>query len=231
MRHTSREPRPRRRLPRLLRFPIRILSSALIISLALFFLPYLTRLAGRLWPDPARTQKVSEILSHELKESARLETMTVDDEGVLTATVQAALIGEVQRVTITYDYHASVGVDLNKVSITADGGVLTLVLPPFEILSDSLTPVTVDRDDFWYPLTESRRAMLLSEERAARAQAVLSEVESSDEIWHRTVATLEGLIRSWIGADTWLITVDIQREALPDAAPEKSAGLRTGDLL
>ena len=214
MNHDLERPRRRRprKLPRPLRFLLRIVSTALIISLMLVFLPRLTRLAGRLWPDPARTERVSALLSHELKESARLETLTVDDQGVLTATVQAALIGEVQRVTIDYDYHASVGIDLTKVRLSAEDGVLTLVLPPFEILSDSLTPTYVDRQDFWYPLTEKRRAQLIDEEKSSRAAAVLEEVETSDAIWNRTVDTLSGLIRSWIGADTWLVTVDIQQE-------------------
>ena len=135
MRHTRSTPTPgaRRRLPRLLRFPLRILSTALVITLVLVFLPRLTRLVGRLWPDPARTERVSEILRHELSQSARLETLTVDDTGVLTATVQAALIGEVQRVTIEYDYHASVGVDLKKAALSAETGVLVLTLPDFEL--------------------------------------------------------------------------------------------------
>ncbi len=204
-----------RKLPRPLRFLLRIVSTALIISLVLVFLPRLTRLVGRLWPDPARTERVSELLSHELKDSARLETLTVDDRGVLTATVQAALIGEVQRVTMDYDYHASVGVDLTKVRLSAEDGVLTLYLPPFEILSDSLTPTHVDRQDFWYPLTEKRRAQLIEEEKASRADAILAEVGSSDDVWNRTVGTLSGLIRSWLGADTWLVTVEIQKEENP----------------
>ena len=204
-----------RKLPRPLRFLLRIVSTALIISLVLVFLPRLTRLVGRLWPDPARTERVSELLSHELKDSARLETLTVDDRGVLTATVQAALIGEVQRVTMDYDYHASVGVDLTKVRLSAEDGVLTLYLPPFEILSDSLTPTHVDRQDFWYPLTEKRRAQLIEEEKASRADAILAEVISSDDVWNRTVGTLSGLIRSWMGADTWLVTVEIRKEENP----------------
>jgi len=204
-----------RKLPRPLRFLLRIVSTALIISLVLVFLPRLTRLAGRLWPDPARTERVSELLSHELKDSARLETLTVDDQGVLTATVQAALIGEVQRVTMDYDYRASVGVDLTKVRLSAEDGILTLYLPPFEILSDSLTPTHVDRQDFWYPLTEKRRAQLIEEEKASRADAILAEVISSDDVWNRTVGTLSGLIRSWLGADTWLVTVEIQKEENP----------------
>ena len=201
-----------RKLPRPLRFLLRIVSTALIISLVLVFLPRLTRLVGRLWPDPARTERVSELPSHELKDSARLETLTVDDQGVLTATVQAALIGEVQRVTMDYDYHASDGVDLTKVRLSAEDGVLTLYLPPFEILSDSLTPTHVDRQDFWYPLTEKRRAQLIEEEKASRADAILAEVGSSDDVWNRTVGTLSGLIRSWLGADTWLVTVEIRKE-------------------
>ena len=215
MNHEMEPPRRRRprKLPRPLRFLLRIVSTALIISLVLVFLPRLTRLVGRLWPDPARTERVSALLSHELQESARMETLTVDDQGVLTATVQAALIGEVQRVTIDYDYHASVGVDLTKVRVSAEDGVLTLVLPPFEILSDSLTPTSVDRQDFWYPLTEKRRAQLIDEEKNSRAAAILEEVETSDAVWNGTVNTLSGLIRSWLGADTWLVTVDIQKEA------------------
>ncbi len=210
MRHTRSTPMPRRRLPRLLRFPVRILSTALVLSLMLVFLPHLTRLAGRLWPDPARTERVSEILRHELKESARLETLTVDDRGVLTATVQAALIGEVQRVTIDYDYHASIGVDLEKAGISMEDGILVLSLPPFEMLSDSLTPTAVDRQDFWYPLTEKRRSQLLSEERETRARAALEEARSSEKVRRDTVETLQRLIASWLGPDSWITTVEIR---------------------
>ena len=184
-----------------------------MLALTIAFLPRITRLAGRLWPDPARTERVSGLLSHELTESARLETLQVDDRGVLTATVQAALIGEVQRVTIDYDYHASIGIDLTKAGVSAEGGVLTLTLPPFEILSDSLTPTKIDRKDFWYPLTEKRRTQLLNQEKTVRAEAALQEAETSEDLWKRTEETLRGLIDSWIGSDTMLITVEIRRES------------------
>ena len=215
MRHTRSTPAPgaRRRLPRLLRFPLRILSTALVITLVLVFLPRLTRLVGRLWPDPARTERVSEILQHELSQSARLETLTVDDTGVLTATVQAALIGEVQRVTIEYDYHASVGVDLKKAALSAEDGVLVLTLPDFELLGDSLTPTSVDRQDFWYPLTEKRRDQLLSEEREKRAAAALEEARASEKVRRDTVSSLEQLISSWLGPDSWVTTVEVRLAA------------------
>ena len=222
MRHKRHTPESGRRLPRPLRWLIRVISAALIISLVLVFLPRITRLVGRLWPDPARTVRVSEILRHELTESARLETLKTDDQGVLTASVQAALIGEVQRVTIDYDYHASIGIDLKKVQISSAGGVLSLTLPPFEILSDSLTPTKVDLSDFWYPLTEKRRNQLLSEEREKRAAAALSEAETSEEIWQKTVETLKGLIDTWLDSDKWLTTVEIQRAS--DGMREKPDG-------
>lgn len=218
MRHTRSTPTPRRRLPRLLRFPLRILSTALVITLVLVFLPRLTRLAGRLWPDPARTERVSEILRHELSQSARLETLTVDDSGVLTATVQAALIGEVQRVTIEYDYHAGIGVDLKKAALSAEDGVLVLTLPDFELLGDSLTPTSVDRQDFWYPLTEKRRDQLLSEERSKRAAAALEEARTSEKVRRDTLSSLEELISSWLGPDSWITTVEVR---LASPAPEK----------
>lgn len=220
MRHTRSTPTPRRRLPRLLRFPLRILSTTLVITLVLVFLPRLTRLAGRLWPDPARTERVSEILRHELSQSARLETLTVDDSGVLTATVQAALIGEVQRVTIEYDYHAGIGVDLKKAALSAEDGVLILTLPDFELLGDSLTPTSVDRQDFWYPLTEKRRDQLLSEERSKRAAAALEEARTSEKVRRDTLSSLEELISSWLGPDSWITTVEVR---LASPAPEKDS--------
>ena len=210
MRHSLGDPSPgRRRLPCPVRFLIRMVSTAMILALTIAFLPYVTRWAGRLWPDPPRTERVSEILRHELKESARLETMTVDDDGVLTATVQAALIGEVQRVTIEYTYHASIGVDLEQVRVTAEGGTVALKLPAMEILSDSLTPTHIDRQDFWYPLTEKRRDQLLSEEREKRAQAALADARNNPEIRKKMTEKLQRLIQSWIGADTWLVTVEM----------------------
>lgn len=203
----------------MLRLPVRILSTALVLALTLALLPHVTRLVGRLWPDPARTTRVSEILKHELKESARLELITVDDEGVLTSTVQAALIGEVQRVTIDYQYHASIGVDLNKVEVTGEDGVLTLLLPPLEILSDSLTPVKIDRQDFWYPLTEKRRSTLLEEERAARAAKALEDAEKDESLKSSALQSLSRMVQSWMGADTWLTTVNIQFQEMSDQPP------------
>ena len=209
MRHSKVDRPPRRRIPRALRFPLRIVSAGLIIAVALAVLPYVTRLIGRLWPDPSRTTRASEILLHELADSARLEMLTVDDTGVLTATVEAALIGEVQRVTIDYTYHASIGIDLEKVEVSSKDGILTLQLPPLEILSDDLTPVSVDRQDFWYPLTEKRRSQLISEERAARAETALADANSSKELLNSAVQRLNQLVSSWLGADTWLITTEI----------------------
>lgn len=212
MRHSKSDPPPRprrRRLPWPLRWILKIISTALVISLVLVFLPHLTRLAGRLWPDPTRTARVSEILRHELSDSAKLEVTTVDDQGVLTATVNAALIGEVQRVTIEYDYHASVGLDLEKTELTVQDGVMVLSLPDLEIISDDLSPTHVDRQDFWYPLTEKRRAQLLSQEKAERAAAALKDARTEENL-ARIRRTLSQLIDSWLGPDTWLTMVEFR---------------------
>ena len=96
--------------------------------------------------------------------------------------------------------------------------MLVLSLPDFELLSDSLTPTSVDRQDFWYPLTEKRRDQLLSEEREKRAAAALEEARPSEKIRRDTVSSLEELISSWLGPDSWVTTVEV-RLAAP--APEK----------
>ena len=57
---------------------------------------------------------------------------------------------------IQYRYEASMGIDLKKVKMQILGNVLTLELPPVEVLADSLTPLNVERNDFWFPLSEER---------------------------------------------------------------------------
>ena len=163
-------------MKRVLRWAGKTLGTALVLTLVIVLLPYARDLLGRLLPDiTGRTATVSALLSHHLSESARLETLTVEDEGVFTATQDALLLGTVQTVTVHYTYRASLGIDLTKVTVTPTGNAVTLTLPETELLSDSLTPTRVDRDDFWYPLTEKRRAAILAEEQTRCRDRVLAE--------------------------------------------------------
>ena len=75
------------------RWLLRLLRSALLLTLVLALMPWVSELVKNLFPEPLSARTVSEILSHEMRMSRRLETCRVEDDGVLVSTVDAFLIG------------------------------------------------------------------------------------------------------------------------------------------
>lgn len=184
---------------RFLRFLGKIAAAVLTLVLTVVLLPYASRLASAFLPDlSGAAMNTSILLSHKMETSARLETNVIEDEGILNSTTQAMFIGQVQSVTMQYRYRASVGIDLRKVQMAVNGSTITLTIPPLEILSDSITPEQVEKNDFWYPLTEERRLKLLNDELLACRQRCLTEYASSTEAWQSTVAAMENTVSTWV---------------------------------
>ena len=197
-------------MKRLLRYLARVAGKALTIVLIVVLLPYASRWASSILPDlGGAALNTSILLSHQMQESARLETATVEDEGVLNASTNAMFLGTVQNVTIQYMYRASLGIDLRKVVIKVEGSTVTLLLPEIEILSDSLTPVQTVKDDFWYPLTEERRQKLLQDELDKCRERCLTEYAASDEAWQSTVSALSDTVSAWVS--TGGVTIRYER--------------------
>ena len=188
----------------------RVIGTALCLVLVIVMLPYASRWAAQIIPDlTGAAMTTSATLSRKLAQSARLECIQADREGVLESTVDALLIGTVQSVQIAYDYHASIGIDLSKVEVRVEGSRITLALPEMEVISDSLTPTQIDRKDFWYPLTDERREKLLQDEREACCAAEL-EAAKTDEGWAYVTAALENTISGWIGAESPRLTIQYE---------------------
>lgn len=196
-----------------LRWIGRVVASVVTFLLIIILLPYASKLASAFLPDlSGAALNTSILLSHKMESSARLETNIIDDEGILNSTTDAIFIGQVQSVTIQYLYHASVGIDLSKVQMHVKGKTITLVIPPLEVLSDSITPQQVEKNDFWYPLTEERRQKLLDNELALCRERCLTEYASSEDAWNNTVAALDATIAGWIGAGS---SVTVRYEQAP----------------
>ena len=70
-----------------------------------------------------------------MESSKRLEVTTVDEEGTLEAKTSVVLLGTVGSTTIRYRYSASIGIDLAKVEMSADGDSLVFLMPDPEILA------------------------------------------------------------------------------------------------
>ena len=131
-------------MKRFLKWLGKVVGTALSLVLVIIMLPYATKWIGKLLPDGSRNAiTVSAVLSRQMEASSRLETAKIEDEGVISSSVDALFIGQVQNVVIQYRYEASMGIDLKKVKMQILGNVLTLELPPVEVLADSLTPLNV----------------------------------------------------------------------------------------
>ena len=191
----------------------KVLGTALSIVLVFVMLPYASRLAAQFMPDMSGVAlTTSATLARELRTSARLETTTVDEKGVITSSTSAFLLGVVQSVAIPYDYHASVGIDLSNVQLSVSGNTITFLLPELEVLSDSLTPdfTQATINDTWYTLTDTRRQQLLDDEQAARRAAALSD-ESSETAWNNTLEVFEQYIAKWISLGNSHLTYRYER--------------------
>lgn len=182
------------------RWAAKTLGVALAIVLAVILLPYASRLAGKLLPDLSdRAVTASVTLSQQMQQSARLETMLINEEGVVSSSTDALFIGTVQQVSVHYAYQASIGIDLRKVEVIPRGNTLTLVLPAFEVLTDSITPMTIDREDFWYPLTDDQLGKLLEDECLRCRSAYLDEYALTDEAWDQACQALDATVAQWLG--------------------------------
>lgn len=175
-----------------------VIGGALTLVLVVVLLPYASTLAAKVMPDEGRSAiKVSAVLASNFAESARLETFTVEADGVLNEEFKAALIGTVGSVNLRYTYQASFGIDLKKVEFCVSGNQITLVLPEAEVLQDSLRPTEAHRDDFWVSgFKDADYEQLIEDERIARREAVLAENEEA--IWQATVSALESTFSEWL---------------------------------
>lgn len=181
------------------RWLAKIIGSALTVILVVILFPYVSRLAARLLPDESGAAiRASAVLATKLENSARLETLKVEEDGVLNYDIRAAFIGSVAQVNVSYKYEASFGIDLNEVTMQASGNELVFTLPQPVLIQDVLTPSEVYQDDFWYKgFTLEDYEKLLESERIARREEYLSG-DASAQLWDATIEAFEKTIAAWL---------------------------------
>ncbi len=190
-------------MKKLLHWMGRVAGSAVTLALVIVLLPYVSRLTAAVMPDlSGLAVKTCATLSQTMTGSARLETAVVDEEGVLSNELNALFLGSVASLTMRYQYHASVGIDLTRVQMRVSGRKITFLLPPLEVLSDSITPVETVRDDFWYGygFDDKTCQALLEQERAACREKWLADTAQSDALWEKTEEAFRSTITGWLDA-------------------------------
>lgn len=199
-------------MKRIGRLFLKIIASALTLTLFVVLLPYFSKLANQLLPsvtDYAISSTM--LLSQHLETTGRLETITVDEENILDNKLDVPILGTVQHVTIHYRYEASIGVDLREATLHIRDNQLTLVLPELEVLNDSLTLLTIDKQDFLQPLSEKDRLRMLEDERLERRAHYLENYIASEEGWQRTCNAVQGIIQQCLGDTADRLTVSIEK--------------------
>lgn len=174
----------------------KIVGSAITLVLVIALFPYISQWAAKLMPDESGAAiKASAIIASRLEESTRLETLRVEEDGVLHYDIQAAFIGSVAEISISYRYAASFGLDLSRVQMEVSENEITFRMPAAELLMDAITPVESYRNDFWYPgFSDDDYNKLLEEERINRREVYLSGEnqemlrETSWKVFDETVA-------------------------------------------
>lgn len=176
-----------------------LLGKALILLLLIVLLPYAFRFSERIFPDiTGDIQTESMVLMRELRASSRLETATVDEEGVIDSKTSVILLGTVGKTTIHYRYRASIGIDLSKVQLKIKGKRITFIIPPLEILQDSIEKTDVHQSNFLSHAIDKDIDTLLDEQLSESRKYYLSQNEHSASVWEDTKQAFENTIAKWI---------------------------------
>ena len=182
-----------------LRWLAKVMGSVLSIGMIIVLFPFLSKLAMSLLPDESGSAiKTSVILATRLEDSARLETLKVEMDGVLVYDVKAAFLGTVANLNVSYTYEASFGIDLKKVEIRVARNEITFILPQPELIQDSLTPKEVYSDEFWYPgFTKGDYDNVLEKERMA-CRAMYLNGDQADMLIEKSKTAFEATIATWM---------------------------------
>lgn len=188
-----------------------IIGSAVSLTIVLALLPHMSRLMNELMPDEgAAAIKASAIISTRMEESARLETIRVENEGVFNYEVNALLLGKVGEISANYTYTGSFGIDLAKVNMQLSGRTITFTLPACELIADSLVPEEIHRDTAWYPyLDDNDVQKLLNDERIACREQYLTG-EHAQAVQESVVKAFDSTIAQWLGSIYGQITIQYE---------------------
>lgn len=178
-----------------------ILAGALTMVLVIVLTPYVASFAEFLLPDVSGGHiRHAAILSEQMEDSARLETLVVTSEGAVSAEVNALIFGTVSSVNATYTYSGSFGVDLSRVTVQLSGNKLIFILPQPEVLSDSITLGEIVRSgmlDGAVRIDDKELQALLETERI-RCREIYLTGEHAPALQEATIKAFENTIAAWM---------------------------------
>lgn len=200
-----------------------VVGSVLTLLLTIVLLPHAGTFADWILPDAGGDHiQSAAILSQQMKQSARLETMTVEGTGVMIAERKALLVGTVSTENISYLYKGSFGIDLSRVQVQIRGNQLTLLLPQPEALMDTAEIMDSDHDGFLDSQVrfsqKELQELLNVEKEKFRAQYLTGEYAQA--LKDQTVGTLDATVTAWLKKANSRCTVTYEWAAPASPADE-----------
>lgn len=190
-----------------------IVGSAVTLVLVIVLMPYAGSLADTLLPDVSGLYiRNAAILSQQLEESARLETLVVTGEGVMSASVDALFFGTVSTLNADYTYTGSYGIDLEKVQLSLQGNRIIFTLPLPEVLADNIEFGQVYRDgwlDGAVRLDDKEVQELMTAEKEKWRQQYLTG-EHAPELQQACLSAFERTILAWMSQANSRLTYEIR---------------------
>lgn len=184
-------------MKRLLKWLSRVVALALALLLAVTLLPYTGNWLRQLLPQ-GKYEQTSTLLTHEMQKVGELTAVRHSDTGVMVATVDALLVGTVQRVIVNYAYEIGLGLRLSDVTLTPTESGITVSVPDAQMLYDSFTVTSQPEiNDFWYRLTESRYQEMLDEQAASCRAGYLDDNDLMQQAWDAACQQLAALFAQW----------------------------------
>jgi len=176
-----------------------IVAKALVVILVILLLPYAGQLFRLILPGiTGEINTQSRILKQKLESSQRLEVTTVEEDGILEAKTDVILLGTVGKTTIRYKYTASLGIDLNEVTMTPDSDRIIFYLPDPVILNDGIEATEVRKQDFFSHAIDKSTETLLDEQKQKCREQYLTDPKHREKTWADTQKAFEDTLCKWL---------------------------------
>ena len=194
-----------------------VLAGAVTFVLVIVLTPYASSLTEYIFPPPGSSLHSAAILSQQMQNSARLETMVVTGEGTVAADVNALFLGTVSTVTVNYAYSGSYGIDLSQVQMQVRGNKVTFILPPPICLFDHAEPLEIYRNGTMDRAVrpDDMDVMELVKGECTRWQQDYLTGEHAQALRDATITAFEKTIAQWMTGVNGRLTYEFQW-----AAPE-----------
>ena len=176
-----------------------LLSKVLVVILVILLLPFARNVWRFVMPDvTGEITTQSRIIEQKLESSKRLEVTKIDEEGVLEAKTNVVIFGTVGSTTIRYRYTASIGIDLNKVIMTAESDRIVFMLPETEILNDGIEALEINQHNLFSRAIEKSVETLLSEQREKCREQYISNQQHTLKTREDAVTAFRETICQWL---------------------------------